>query len=111
MPDLPDIATMTKDEQSLLLFLETCAVDHAGRVNVQHMNAKDMDSAQRWNKSGFVRFGRIVAADASRYGSHWCELSEPAWVAAHQYRKDRAARMLKARAYVRTENKNDDPIA
>ena len=40
---------LSKDEKSLLLFLETRAVDYGGRVNVQHMNLEDMEIAKRWN--------------------------------------------------------------
>lgn len=51
---------MSKDERSLLLFLESCAVDYGGRVNLARMNQEEVDIAGRWNENGFVSFGRIV---------------------------------------------------
>lgn len=50
---------MTKQQRSLLLFLETQAVDHGGLVKGEHMNADDFAQARRWNESGFLRFSRI----------------------------------------------------
>ncbi len=93
---------LTRDEQRLLLFLETCAVDHGGRVDVRHMNADDMATARRWNEGGLVEFGRIVAADHVGHGTHWCHLSAEAWTAAELARHDRADRMWANRKYART---------
>lgn len=44
--------TMTSDERSLLLYLETRAVDHGGKVDAQHMNKEDFDIAKKWMKKG-----------------------------------------------------------
>lgn len=38
---------LTKQELSLLLFLETRAVDYGGRVDTRHMNMDDMTTANR----------------------------------------------------------------
>src|SRR6266852_5007231 len=83
---------MSKDELSLLLFLETRAVDHGGKVQTAHMNAGDFEIAKKWNKKGFILFGRVRHRDITQGGSHWCQLSEAAWEAAHAERKTRAAR-------------------
>mgnify|MGYP001586935676 CR=1 FL=1 len=93
---------LTKDERSLLLFLETCAVDHAGRVDTSHMNANDMEIAARWNRSGFLKFGRILSSDLSKFGTHWCVLTEQSWLAAHGERLARATRMWKNRDWKTT---------
>lgn len=86
---------MDKDERSLLLYLETRAVDHGGLVHTQHMNDIDMDIAKRWDTSGFLRFGR-VASDCLPMPSgstHWCELSDEAWGLAHAERRARWKRI------------------
>ncbi|MGD7036156.1 hypothetical protein [Methylotuvimicrobium buryatense] len=38
---------MTKNEKRLLLYLETCSVDHGGLVHTQHMNSDDMQIAKQ----------------------------------------------------------------
>jgi len=99
---------MTKDEKSLLLYFETRAVDYEGKVDTCKMNSDDMKIAKMWNETGFVRFGRIAFNDITRINriaavTHWCELSEEAWKAAHSLRKKRAERGLKNRTWNRTE--------
>lgn len=94
--------TMTKDEKSLLLFLETCAVDQGGRVNTAHMNADDYETAKRWNDEGFVRFGRICRDHCSERTSHWCFLLDKAWPLAAELRKQRAGRMWHKRDWQTT---------
>ncbi len=95
---------MSKDERSLLLFLETRQVDYGGRVNLQHMNKEDMDIAQKWNNEGFIGFGRIVARNINSDGSSWCKLSEEAFKLAHKERKARAKRMWENRTWISTKD-------
>lgn len=66
------LKTMTKDERSLLLFLETQAVDHAGKVDGRHMNKDDFETAAKWDAEGFVNFGRVAFENVNEYGAHWC---------------------------------------
>lgn len=92
------LETMNKDERSLLLFFETCAVDHRGKVDARHMNDADLKIAETWNKSKFVQFGRIKFKDITpSVGvsklTHWCLLSDEAWKLAHEERVARAKRM------------------
>lgn len=96
---------LTKDQTCLLLYLETRAVDHAGRVDTRHMNADDMDQAAAWADRGFIEFGRICAADCNGGGTHWVVLSEHAWSAAHAARQESALRMRGKRDYVTTDEK------
>ena len=96
---------MTRDEKSLLLYLETCAVDQSGRVDMRKMNETDVSIVTRWNKSGYVKFGRIKSHDIVSIISektHWCELSDHAFTDAHAERKARAHRLLENRDYERT---------
>lgn len=88
---------MTKEERSLLLYLEARAVDHFGLVDTIHMNAGDMAIAEAWNTKGFVVFGRVAAAimpQGSRDSrpTHYVELSNEAWELAHLERRARYAR-------------------
>lgn len=97
--------SLTKDERSLLLFLETRAVDHRGRVDTKHMNSEDMAIAAQWHLEGFVNFGRIASEDLNQYGSHWCHLSEQAWMLVAEERKARAERMWAKRTWKTTDEK------
>jgi len=96
---------LSRQQLSLLLYLETCAVDHTGLVDQRKMNAADFRKANEWNKSGFVKFGRICSKDIGWLMpyTHWCEFSEDAWTATHSERKARANRLLKNRDWQRTE--------
>jgi len=97
--------TMTKDERSLLLFLESRAVDNSGRVQTVHMNFDDMKTTERWNKEDFVKYGRIASEDLNKYGTHWCQLSDEAWQLAAAERKARAARTWAKREWKTTDEK------
>lgn len=103
------LSDMTKDERSLLLFLETCAVDCGGLVDVKHINREDMALVKKWDESEFIRFGRVRFDDIERlrightHYTHWCELSELAFTLAHEERRARAVRMGKKRTWVRTD--------
>ena len=97
----------TRQELSLLLFLETCAVDHGGAIDGRHMNEDDFDIAEGWSRSGFVEFGRIYSKDVQnrphgRSRSHWCRLSDRAFVAASHERKARSSRMWAKRKWRKT---------
>lgn len=91
---------MSKDERSLLLFLETRVVDYGGRVNTQHMNNDDIKLAKNWNEEKFIQFGRIVIRHHNSDGTHYCRFSDEAWKLAHEERKARASRMLENRTWL-----------
>ena len=94
---------MTREELSLLLYLESCAVDSSGAVDGRRMNADDFTTADRWNQTGYVEFGRICAADLRVGGSHWCKLSDAAWIDVHVERRARAERLWERRSWRSTE--------
>lgn len=102
-----EISGMSKDERSLLLFLETRQVDYGGRVNLQHMNQIDMAIAEKWNEEGFIGFGRIVIRNHNSDGTHWCKLSEEAFKLAHEERINRANRMWENRTWLSTEDSRE----
>lgn len=85
---------LTKDERSLLMYLETRAVDWGGIVDGRRMNAVDNRIARRWNDTCFVRFGRLPAKGSSPDRSHWVVLSAKAMDAAGKLRAEKATRTL-----------------
>lgn len=80
---------MTKDERSLLIFLEVRAIDHGGKVDTRHMNKEDMDLANKWHKEKLIQFGRINSNHLSGYNTHVVILSEEAIDLAYLCRKRR----------------------
>lgn len=101
-----------KREMSLLLFLEDRAVNYGGRVNIRFMNTEDLQKAQEWNDSGFIRFGLIVHQDdqsdtgsATEKGANWVELSDNAWSEAGLLRMERGKRVWANRKFQTTEEK------
>lgn len=112
------LADLTKAERSLLLMFECCVVDRYGGVESIRMNREDFDIADRWNESGFVRFGRIYSKDirdqrsmgSQEKLSHWCELSDDAWRLAHEERRARFERMKEKRWFTRTEELREEAV-
>ncbi len=89
---------MSNAERSLLLFLETQAVDHGGLIHVQSMNDEDVTIAKRWAATGFIEFGRVAMASLqssirTEHRSQWVRLSGQAFVAAATERQCRADRL------------------
>lgn len=99
------LEALSRDERSLLLFLETRAVDYCGRVNGVHMNAADFAIAKRWAAEKFIAFGRVIAKCITSDGAHWVELSDEAWALAHAERKARAVRLWLERGFITTAEK------
>lgn len=90
-------------EQSLLLYLETCAVDFAGRIDQERMSDTDRRIAERWAEEGYIRYGRVKGYAPSKPSvrTHWCELSEHALNDAHILRRLRIERGLRNRVWKR----------
>lgn len=88
----------TREENSLLLYLETQAVDYGGTLESVRMNADDFAILRRWKEAGFVHFGRIAFQDVKKHGGvardHWVVLSEEAWTMAHTERRARCERVM-----------------
>jgi len=100
---------LNKTELSLLLYLETRAVDHGGLVETSHMNEEDDEIAKRWNEEGFIKFGRVYSKHVKKtaYGaaSRWVQFTEEAWEEAHKERKARADRMWEKRSWLKSDEK------
>lgn len=104
---MKSLKNMSKDERSLLLFLETRAVDYGGRVNAKHMNDDDFKIAERWTKEGFISFGRIKFKHINSDGANSVNLSEEAWKLAHEERKERFKRLWLKRTWITTKENID----
>lgn len=97
---MPEFEYLTKDEKSLLLFFETCYVDHGGLVCGARMNDGDFEIAERWNTDGFIKFERICAADVKpglTASNHCVKLTPDAMTLAHKERWARAERCWNSR--------------
>lgn len=91
------LAAMGKDERSLLLYLESCAVDGYAKLDQRRMNDIDRAYAEEWNRVGFIQYGRVKAEEISRSASkctHFAILSNDAWTMAHMERRNRANRTI-----------------
>lgn len=106
------LESMTKEERSLLLFLESRVVDQSGLVDTRYMNADDMDIAKRWHTDNFIGFGRLsmksiddLQKNTISKSTHWCEFSEEAWELAHKERRARAERSVKSRKWIKSKDK------
>jgi len=91
----------TKDERSLLLYLETCLVDNAGRCESLRMNKEDFENIEKFKEEGLIRFGRIPWSEIeklkklyrSKY-THWVRFNERTWEIVWKLRKERSERMI-----------------
>lgn len=106
---------MTKDELSLLLYLESVAVDHAGRITDTRMNAEDWKNLKAWTESGYVASGRIASnyvtmSDQLRRTSQWVVLSDKAHEDVAAERKARAERAWANKNYMTTEEKQVEAL-
>jgi hypothetical protein len=103
------------DERSLLLYIETCAVDNGGLVHCQKINQDDREILKRWDEQGFVSFSRITFASLQllkdKHYTDLVRLSDEAWKLAHEERRARSVRMSNKSPYrdlVTTKTKMSD---
>jgi hypothetical protein len=95
---------MTKDEKSLLLYLETRVVDHNGLIDGRNMNEGDFEIAKGWAEAGFIKFGRLTMAELQcivgtkpmEHRTHFVRLSPDAWKKAHEERVARSKSWITA---------------
>lgn len=84
--------TMTKDERSILLYAESCAVDGSGLMEAVRMNAADFENLRAMQNAGLVLSGRVPFHSKAfeRGRSHWVTLTEDGWALASACRRLRA---------------------
>jgi hypothetical protein len=115
-----NLSEMSKDERSLLLYIESCATDYAGLVHAQRINDDDRKTLARWNKDGFISYSRLSFASieklgpANRGNTSLVRLSEDAWKLAHEERRARNLRMSSKEPYcslITTKTKNSNFVS
>lgn len=104
------LENMTRDERNLLLYFETRMVDYSGTIDSAHVNASDIEIAQKWNEIGFIKYGRIafkclpLPSDSGKGRlTTCCFLSDHAWKLAHQERYARYQRNYEKRKWLTAE--------
>lgn len=83
---------MTRDEERLLLYLETCLVDNMGHVDPRRINAADVATIVRWMGFGFVDFVALPKDQQRPDRSHRVVFCDAAWEQAANARRRRAER-------------------
>lgn len=108
---MKQLEKLTRDEKSLILFLETQAVDYCGIVRTIHMNQPDLKIAEKWNDEGFIVFHRRpwheIESDPEYLQkfqrTHYVILSDEAWTIAHVLRKLRGESNLFTKRDLKTD--------
>ena len=90
---------LTREEQSLLLYIESCAVDCQGRLDIKKINESERQILAKWAESGLISWGRICSDDITPNGHQWVNLSDQAHVLAAKCRMERAKRNWTTRKY------------
>jgi len=89
---------MTKDEQSLLLYFETCLVDNRGQTRGARMNKIDFAIAKDLSKRGLVKFSRIpfeeIETQTPYPVTHRVQFANKTWGIVHKLRRKRAERYI-----------------
>lgn len=97
---------MTREQRSILLYLEDCAVNKSGQVDDRCINAEEVAIVSKWKQKGFIEYGRIVIKDVNKSGASWVKLSDGAFKLAHEERKARALRIWENKSYKTTKEKD-----
>jgi hypothetical protein len=87
--------TITREQASILLYVESCAVEYGGLLEGVRINATDLRALVSLTEAGYLTFGRIpgkLLGSFQRGVTHWCDLTDAGWALAHQMRRARAAR-------------------
>lgn len=88
--------TITRDQRSILMYAETCAVDHGGLLEGIRMNTADLSALKELAEAGILTYGRIpgklLGTFRVRQATHWCDLTDAGWTLAHGLRRARAAK-------------------
>jgi len=91
------LSEWSKDEKNLLLFFEASMVDHRCKIDGRRMNKIDFDIAKKWDKAGFIKFGRLKMEDINQSSNnnynHYVILNPFSMQLAHRLRLERALRM------------------
>lgn len=93
---------LNRDEENLLLYFDSVAVDHEGKIDSTKLNVDDEAILARWKETGFVDTGRIAMSGGGR-GGRWVFLFDEAWDRIAGIRKRRAERAWTHRKWETTD--------
>jgi len=93
---------LTKAQQSVLLYAESCMVDRSGLLEGIRMNQEDLDALKALQAEGVLTYGRIPSVllePPNRMGgaTHWVSFTDAAWEFAHTLRRERGTRVSQKR--------------
>lgn len=97
------IDNLSDDQRRLLLYVESCCVEHGGLMESQRLNHGDHGPLDQLEGSCILTWGRIpsrLLGQFQRNVTHWCDLTDAGWALAHQLRRQQAAKPDEARAQV-----------
>jgi len=90
------VKALSRDEENLLLYFESCLVDNHGLVEAKRMNEEDFKIAKQITSDGLIAFGRRPFDDIKKSinpsYTNWVRFTEDAWDYAHGLRRGRAER-------------------
>lgn len=87
---------LTKDQRSVLLYAECCAVDYGGLLDGRRMNADDHENLRQMQAIGWLTWGRIPSQLLGKHNfsqtspTHWVKLTTKGWEMAHACRMIRS---------------------
>ena len=100
------IETITRDQRSILLYAEHCAVEQGGLLDGVRLNAADLGALVQLEDAGILAHGRIPGRllgsfkDHRIQPTHSCDLTDTGWELAALLRRERSVRPNKARKQV-----------
>lgn len=82
-------------EQSCLLYIETCCVDHGGLLEGERMNDDDLKAVERFLQAGILECCGRIPSHLLTSVLHWhptryAVLTPAGWALAHTLRRQRA---------------------
>lgn len=81
---------LTKEEKSLLLYVEDCCVNKSGYLENEKMSGSEIKTLEKWNEDGFIYFRRLKSHEMIYKKTHVTKLSNKAWDLAYLCRRDRS---------------------
>lgn len=89
--------SLSKSEQSVILYLESCLVEQSGLFRARAFNEADWKLIERFEKVGLFVTHQIPSAAARKiHGTactHWVDFTDSGWLVAQAVRRLRADRV------------------
>ena len=87
-----DASKLSRDEQSILLYMECCLVDQGGILEGVRMNSDDHANIAKFKAAGLIDSGRVPARLLSKQpgSTNWVTFTPEAWTLVSQLRQIRA---------------------